>query len=137
VAGFAPDALDERWQAQVDELHAYAGWDGESYLAEFARNARIERVEMVDAALTLLAIMSELPPIFDADIDAVDVLHTSLLVQAHHAMARTEPPGAWLIPRTVMGYERRQRRYDGAPAPKLTLGAGACGSYSRSRRDDR
>jgi hypothetical protein len=30
---------------------------------------------------------------FDADIDAVDLLYTSLLVQAHQAMARTEPPG--------------------------------------------
>ncbi|GAB3816518.1 DUF2786 domain-containing protein [Micromonospora zhanjiangensis] len=30
---------------------------------------------------------------FDVDIDAVDLLHTSLLVQAHRAMARTEPPG--------------------------------------------
>ncbi|MEV4641045.1 DUF2786 domain-containing protein [Actinoplanes sp. NPDC049548] len=30
---------------------------------------------------------------FDADIDAVDLLHTSLLVQAHRAMARDEPPG--------------------------------------------
>jgi hypothetical protein len=30
---------------------------------------------------------------FDADIDAVDLLHTSLLVQAHRAMAQTEPPG--------------------------------------------
>jgi hypothetical protein len=30
---------------------------------------------------------------FDADIDAVDLLHTSLLVQAHRAMAKVEPPG--------------------------------------------
>lgn len=30
---------------------------------------------------------------FDGDIDAVDLLHASLLVQAHQAMARTEPPG--------------------------------------------
>ena len=30
---------------------------------------------------------------FDADIDAVDLLHTSLLVQAHRAMSRAEPPG--------------------------------------------
>lgn len=30
---------------------------------------------------------------FDVDIDAVDLLYTSLLVQAHHAMARSEPPG--------------------------------------------
>jgi hypothetical protein len=30
---------------------------------------------------------------FDADIDAVDLLHTSLLVQAHKSMAVTEPPG--------------------------------------------
>jgi hypothetical protein len=30
---------------------------------------------------------------FDVDIDAVDLLHTSLLVQAHRAMSRTEPPG--------------------------------------------
>ncbi|MFC3385880.1 DUF2786 domain-containing protein [Couchioplanes azureus] len=30
---------------------------------------------------------------FDADIDAVDLLHASLLVQAHRAMARAEPPG--------------------------------------------
>ena len=30
---------------------------------------------------------------FDADIDAVDLLHTSLLVQAHRAMAQSEPPG--------------------------------------------
>jgi hypothetical protein len=30
---------------------------------------------------------------FDADIDAVDLLHTSLLVQAQRAMAQAEPPG--------------------------------------------
>ncbi|GAA3451395.1 DUF2786 domain-containing protein [Dactylosporangium matsuzakiense] len=30
---------------------------------------------------------------FDADIDAVELLYTSLLVQAGRAMARTEPPG--------------------------------------------
>ncbi|TCB97331.1 DUF2786 domain-containing protein [Micromonospora zingiberis] len=30
---------------------------------------------------------------FDTDIDAVDLLYTSLLVQAHRAMARVEPPG--------------------------------------------
>ncbi|MGW4462031.1 DUF2786 domain-containing protein [Micromonospora sp. NPDC004704] len=30
---------------------------------------------------------------FDADIDAVDLLYTSLLVQAHRSMARAEPPG--------------------------------------------
>lgn len=30
---------------------------------------------------------------FDADIDAVDLLYTSLLVQAHRAMAQSEPPG--------------------------------------------
>jgi Protein of unknown function (DUF2786) len=215
VAGFPPDALDERWRAQVDELHAWADRDAPSYLSDFARSGRFERVELVDTALTLLAILGELPPIellvpppgaarrsrarvtgavhradarllnrvrgllakaesteypaeaetytakaqelitrysldeallearagdnvaplarrvgvdhpyegekaalldavaganrcyavwspelgfatvfgFDADIDAVEVLHTSLLVQAHHAMARTEPPG--------------------------------------------
>ncbi|GAA1739980.1 DUF2786 domain-containing protein [Luedemannella helvata] len=214
LAGFAPDALDERWRAQVDELRAYVMWEGESYLRAFARDGRLERVEVVDTALTLLAILSELPPIellgpppgaagrararpgpvhradarlldrvrgllakaestefpaeaetytakaqqlvtrysldealletqagdqvfalarrigvdhpyeaekaalldaiaganrcyavwspelgfstvfgFDADLDAVDMLYTSLLVQAHQAMARTEPPG--------------------------------------------
>jgi hypothetical protein len=31
---------------------------------------------------------------FDADIDAVDMLHASLLVQAQRAMSRTEPPGS-------------------------------------------
>jgi hypothetical protein len=31
---------------------------------------------------------------FDADLDAVDLLHASLLVQAHRAMARAEPRGA-------------------------------------------
>jgi hypothetical protein len=30
---------------------------------------------------------------FDADIDAVDLLYTSLLVQANRAMAQSEPPG--------------------------------------------
>lgn len=30
---------------------------------------------------------------FDSDIDAVDLLYTSLLLQAHRAMARAEPPG--------------------------------------------
>ncbi|MGC5033753.1 DUF2786 domain-containing protein [Micromonospora sp. DT229] len=30
---------------------------------------------------------------FDTDIEAVDLLYTSLLVQAHRAMARAEPPG--------------------------------------------
>ena len=214
VAGFAPDTLDERWRAQVDQLRAYVMWDDESYLRAFGRSGRLDRVEVVDTALTLLAILSELPPIellvpppgtrparahpagpvhaadarllervrgllakaestgypaeaeaytakaqqlitrhsldealldtrggdrvvplarrigvdhpyenekaalldaiaganrcyavwspelgfstvfgFDADIDAVDLLYTSLLVQAHHAMARTEPPG--------------------------------------------
>jgi Protein of unknown function (DUF2786) len=215
VGGFAPDVLDERWQAQVDELHAYPVGDGGSYLADFARGGRLERVELVDTALTLLTILSGLPAIellvpppgaarrsrarppgaghradarllnrvrgllakaestqypaeaeaytakaqelvtrysideallearagdeivplvrrigvdhpyegekaallnavaeanrcyavwspelgfstvfgFDADIDAVDLLHTSLLVQAQHAMSRTEPPG--------------------------------------------
>ncbi|WP_067508519.1 DUF2786 domain-containing protein [Actinoplanes sp. TFC3] len=31
---------------------------------------------------------------FDADLDAVDLLHASLLVQAHRAMSRDEPKGA-------------------------------------------
>ncbi|MFC7483656.1 DUF2786 domain-containing protein [Luedemannella flava] len=60
MAGFAPAAVDERWQAQLDELRAYAPQD---YLREFGRSGRLERVEVVDTALTLLAILSELPPI--------------------------------------------------------------------------
>jgi hypothetical protein len=218
---FVPAAVDERWLAQADALGAYVWWtDAATYLDEIATRWKLDRVAVLDVVLTLLAILSELPPIevlvpppgtaprpgdrsgiggsgtrrridarllgrvrallakaestpypaeaetytakaqelvarhsideallvaragdaavvpfarrigvdhpyeggtaslldaiaranrchavwspefgfatvfgFDADIDAVDLLHTSLLVQAHRAMAQTEPPG--------------------------------------------
>ncbi|MCW2640914.1 MAG: hypothetical protein JWP76_3220 [Dactylosporangium sp.] len=218
---FPRAAVDERWQAQADELGSYVWWTSTAtYLDEIAAQWKFDRVAVLDVVLTLLAILSELPPIevlvpppgttpqsgdrsgiggsgtrrridarllnrvrallakaestpypaeaetyttkaqelitrhsldeallvaragdatvvpfarrigvdhpyegetaslldavaranrchavwspefgfatvfgFDADIDAVDLLHTSLLVQAHRAMAQTEPPG--------------------------------------------
>ncbi len=207
-------AVDERWLAQAEELGAQAWWtEPASYLTEFAGRWRLDRVAVLDAVLTLLRALADLPAIevlipppgaavqhgrsvgrhgidarmlnrvrallakaesttypaeaqaytakaqelvarhsideallvarthavvvpfarrigvdhpyesekaalldavaranrchvvwspelafatvfgFDADIDAVDLLHTSLLVQAHHGMAQTEPPG--------------------------------------------
>ncbi len=210
LRGFAPKAVDQRWRAQADELDARPWWGGDAdYLQQVVRHRRVDRVTLLDAVLTLLTLLRDLPPIemlvpppgqaaparrvpgtdaklervrallakaeattfpaeaeaytakaqelisrhsideallaaggevdvvpyarrigvdhpyenekasllnsvaranrchvvwspefgfatvfgFDADIDAVDLLHTSLLVQAHRAMARTEPRG--------------------------------------------
>lgn len=212
LRGFAPAAVDERWREQVQALDADLWWDPSAgYLGQLAARRRLDRVAVLDAVLTLLGVLTSLPPIevllpppgtvvspgsgrravddrllervrallakaeatgypaeaeaytakaqqliarhsideavlragagdstvvpfarrigvdppyeaekaalldavaranrchlvwspefgfatvfgFDADIDAVDLLHTSLLVQAHRAMARTEPP---------------------------------------------
>ncbi len=43
---------------------------------------------------------------FDADIDAVDLLHTSLLVQAHRAMSRSEPPGGKAARRRLKAFRQ-------------------------------
>lgn len=209
LRGFRAATVDERWRAQADDLEATAWWgDDPGYLGAVAARRRVDRLTLIDAVLTLLGLLSGLPPIevlvpppgqaagarrppgndaklervrallakaeattfpaeaeaytakaqelisrhsldeallaagsatvvpyarrigvdhpyesekasllsavaranrcqvvwspefgfatvfgFDADIDAVDLLHTSLLVQAHRAMARTEPPG--------------------------------------------
>jgi hypothetical protein len=209
LRGFAPKSVDARWRAQATELDARPWWgDDADYLRETVAHRRVDRVTLIDAMLSLLALLATLPPIemlvpppgqatparrapgtdaklervrallakaeattfpaeaeaytakaqelisrhsldeallsadsetvipyarrigvdhpyenekaslltsvaranrchvvwspefgfatvfgFDADIDAVDLLHTSLLVQAHRAMARTEPPG--------------------------------------------
>jgi hypothetical protein len=209
LRGFRAKAVDQRWRAQADELGARPWWgDDADYLRQTVAHRRVDRVTLIDAVLTLLALLAELPPLevlvpppgqvaaahpapgniaklervrsllakaeattfpaeaeaytakaqelisrhsideallagqraevvpyarrigvdhpyesekasllhavaranrchvvwspefgfatvfgFDADIDAVDLLHTSLLVQAHRAMARTEPPG--------------------------------------------
>ncbi|MFI7540531.1 DUF2786 domain-containing protein [Actinoplanes sp. NPDC049599] len=210
LRGFRPRTVDARWRAQAEELDARPWWgDDAGYLQQVLQHRRVDRVTLIDAVLTLLGLLRELPPIemlvpppgqaaaarrapgtdaklervrallakaeattfpaeaeaytakaqelisrhsideallaagtgtavvpyarrigvdhpyesekasllnsvaranrchvvwspefgfatvfgFDADIDAVDLLHTSLLVQAHRAMARTEPPG--------------------------------------------
>jgi hypothetical protein len=210
LRGFAPKAVDQRWRQQAAELDARPWWgDDANYLRQVLQHRRVDRVTLLDAVLTLLTLLRDLPPIemlvpppgqatparrapgndaklervrallakaeattfpaeaeaytakaqelisrhsideallagnagtevvpyarrigvdhpyesekasllnsvaranrchvvwspefgfatvfgFDADIDAVDLLHTSLLVQAHRAMARTEPPG--------------------------------------------
>jgi hypothetical protein len=210
LRGFPPKAVDQRWRDQAAELDARPWWgDDADYLRQVLQHRRVDRVTLLDAVLTLLTLLRELPPIellvpppgqaaparrapgndaklervrallakaeattfpaeaeaytakaqelisrhsideallaaggdtavvpyarrigvdhpyesekasllhsvaranrchvvwspefgfatvfgFDADIDAVDLLHTSLLVQAHRAMARTEPPG--------------------------------------------
>ena len=210
LRGFRPKAVDQRWRDQAGELDARPWWgDDADHLRQVLQHRRVDRVTLIDAVLTLLGLLRELPPIemlvpppgqaaaarrtpgndaklervrallakaeattfpaeaeaytakaqelisrhsideallaagnetavvpyarrigvdhpyesekasllnsvaranrchvvwspefgfatvfgFDADIDAVDLLHTSLLVQAHRAMARTEPPG--------------------------------------------
>jgi len=210
LRGVAPKAVDQRWRAQADDLDARPWWGGDAdYLQQVVRHRRVDRVTLLDAVLTLLTLLRDLPPIemlvpppgqaaparrepgtdaklervrallakaeattfpaeaeaytakaqelisrhsideallaaggevdvvpyarrigvdhpyenekasllnsvaranrchvvwspefgfatvfgFDADIDAVDLLHTSLLVQAHRAMASTEPRG--------------------------------------------
>ncbi|HLL68677.1 MAG TPA: DUF2786 domain-containing protein [Micromonosporaceae bacterium] len=61
---FARADVDERWLAQADALHARIWWtDSATYLDEVASRWRFDRVAVLDAVLTLLAILSELPPI--------------------------------------------------------------------------
>jgi hypothetical protein len=61
---FPPDAVDPRWQAQADELHAYDWWtDDATYLDQLAQRWKFDRVAVLDMVVGLLAILTELPPI--------------------------------------------------------------------------
>jgi hypothetical protein len=61
---FPPAAVDERWLAQADELGAHVWWRGTAtYLDELATRWKSDRVAVLDAVLTLLTILSALPPI--------------------------------------------------------------------------
>lgn len=61
---FPRAAVDERWLAQADDLGARVWWrDDTTYLDEFAARHRIDRVTVLDAVLTLLATLSDLPSI--------------------------------------------------------------------------
>jgi hypothetical protein len=61
---FPPAAVDERWLAQADALGANVWWTGAAtYLDEIATRWKLDRVALLDVVLTLLAILSELPPI--------------------------------------------------------------------------
>jgi hypothetical protein len=64
VRQFPRTAVDERWQAQADALGAYVWWtSAATYLDEIAAQWKFDRVAVLDVVLTLLAILSELPPI--------------------------------------------------------------------------
>jgi hypothetical protein len=61
---FPRTAVDERWSAQGHELGAQIWWtDDDSYLEEFAARSRSDRVAVLDLILTLITVLSELPPI--------------------------------------------------------------------------
>ncbi|SDY41920.1 Protein of unknown function [Micromonospora pattaloongensis] len=61
---FPPRAVDERWLAQADALGAHVWWTGDpTYLDEIGTRWKFDRVAVLDVVLTLLAILSDLPPI--------------------------------------------------------------------------
>ena len=61
---FPADTVDERWLAQAEVLGAHAWWGGSpTYLGEFALRWKLDRVVVLDTALTLLTILAGLPPI--------------------------------------------------------------------------
>jgi hypothetical protein len=61
---FPHTAVDERWLVQARDLGALVWWTGDStYLYEVAARWRSDRVEVLDAVLSLLTTLSELPPI--------------------------------------------------------------------------
>lgn len=61
---FPPAAVDERWLGQADALGAHVWWtDPATYLDEIATRWKLDRVAVLDVVLTLLATLSELPPI--------------------------------------------------------------------------
>jgi hypothetical protein len=61
---FPRAAVDERWLAQADGLGASVWWASTAmYLDEIATRWKSDRVAVLDVVLTLLTILSELPPI--------------------------------------------------------------------------
>jgi hypothetical protein len=61
---FPRAAVDERWLAQADALGASVWWTSSAmYLDEIATRWKFDRVAVLDVVLTLLTILSELPPI--------------------------------------------------------------------------
>lgn len=61
---FPRAAVDERWLAQAEALGAQVWWISDAtYLDELATRWKLDRVAVLDVVLTLLAILSELPPI--------------------------------------------------------------------------
>ena len=61
---FARTAVDERWLAQADALGARVWWRIDAtYLHEFGVRFRLDRVAVLDLVLTLLRVLSDLPPI--------------------------------------------------------------------------
>ncbi|GGM62996.1 DUF2786 domain-containing protein [Dactylosporangium sucinum] len=91
----------------IDEALAYGAGGADAAVVPFARRIGVDHPYESEKA-SLLSAVAEAnrchavwsPELgfstvfgFDADLDAVDLLYTSLLVQAHRAMARSEPPG--------------------------------------------
>ncbi|GAA2361503.1 DUF2786 domain-containing protein [Dactylosporangium salmoneum] len=80
-----PDATVVPFARRIGVDHPYEG-EKASLLSAVAEANRCHTVWSPDHGFTTVFG-------FDADIDAVDLLYTSLLVQANRAMAKSEPPG--------------------------------------------
>jgi hypothetical protein len=61
---FRRSDVDQRWLAQADALDAHLWWtDDSTYVTDVATRWKFDRVVLLDVVLTLLAVLSELPPI--------------------------------------------------------------------------
>ena len=61
---YATATVDERWQAQLRALDAVVWWQRDDhYLPEWGEREGIDRAEVVECAIGLLALLDRLPPI--------------------------------------------------------------------------
>ncbi|HEX8630256.1 MAG TPA: hypothetical protein VF755_19025, partial [Catenuloplanes sp.] len=64
LARFNRDVVDQRWLAQADALGAELWWPHPAgYLDAVATRLKLDRVSVLDTVLTLVGILSTLPPI--------------------------------------------------------------------------
>jgi hypothetical protein len=92
MRGYAAATVDDRWLAQLSALRAEVWWWGsdDAYLGRWRDREGDSPQATLITAVELLFVLGHLPAVigFPADLDAVELLFTSLLVQANTAMLR-------------------------------------------------